>query len=222
MTLYTSVLRLFHVTFARLVPLALFLGISFVMLRRFSTFRKGKKDESRVNGTSGKVNGTTEHHSSPPPQKKATEDVHPSAGRAEVESTFEQFGQLIHAARRPLPTQSGDGAYLDHEVPSGLMQDLKSLGFRDVKTLMELMKTKATGGLQDDKTMIMERVIQVTSPFYLYPLTSALTRSSACQWATQAVESSCRLDQYLYRRVMGFFGAPASKLSRKQVPVSSG
>ena len=78
-----------------------------------------------------------------------------------MESSFEQFAQLIHAARRPLPTQSGDGAYLDHAEPSGFLQDVKALGFKDAKTLMEVMKSKATGELQDDKTYIMERTIQV-------------------------------------------------------------
>lgn len=41
------------------------------------------------------------------------------------------------------------------------MQDLKSIGFKDVNTLMQVMKQKKAGGLQDDKTYIMERVIQV-------------------------------------------------------------
>ena len=58
------------------------------------------------------------------------------------------------------PTQAGDGAYLDHEVPSGLLADIRSLGIKDVKTLAQVMRTKATGELQDDKTMLMERVIQ--------------------------------------------------------------
>lgn len=35
------------------------------------------------------------------------------------------------------------------------MSDVKSLGFKDASTLMQVMKTKATGELQDDKTMLM-------------------------------------------------------------------
>ena len=181
---------------------------TFSMLRRLSTtFKKGKKDDSQVNGksTNGKAakaanggastnghghngiaqngavsngavsngaasngtasngtasNGTT---SKPHPQevRKPAEDEHSSVGRLEVENSFKQFGQLIHAARRPLPTQTGDGAYLDEEVSSGLFQDLKSMGFKDVKTLMQVMKTKATGEYQDDKTYLMENVIKV-------------------------------------------------------------
>ena len=184
------------------------------MLRRFSsTFRKGKKDDSQVNGKSGNgkvANGSTSNgaahngrasngavlnggasngamsngavsngavsngaasngaasngsasKSRSQVVKKPAEVEHSAAGRAEVESSLKQFGQLIHAARRPLPTQAGDGAYLDEEVSSSLFQDLKSLGFKDVKTLMQVMKTKATGEYQDDKTYLMENVIQV-------------------------------------------------------------
>lgn len=94
------------------------------------------------------------------PQKKKEEHVDHSASRSDVESSFQQFAQLIHAARRPLPTQAGDGAYLDHTEPTGLMQDLKTLGFKDVGTLMNVMKGKATGELQDDKTYLMEHLMQ--------------------------------------------------------------
>ncbi len=141
------------------------------MLRRFSSkiTGKGKNDESngKVNGSSNGAKAErlndTRRQSSFPPQQKPRETVDHSASRGEVESSFQQFAQLIHASRRPLPTQSGDGSYLDHTEPSGLMQDLKSIGFKDVNTLMQVMKQKKSGGLQDDKTYIMERVIQVSS-----------------------------------------------------------
>lgn len=99
------------------------------------------------------------------PQKKEKEKVEEtiehSAVRKDIETSFGKYAQLVHASRRPLPTQSGDGAYLDHTEPTGLMNDLMSLGFKDVGTMMQVMKTKATGELQDDKTYMMEHVIQV-------------------------------------------------------------
>jgi len=52
---------------------------------------------------------------------------------------------------------------LKQDVSSGMMQDLKSLGFKDVKTLMAVMKIKVIGELADDKTYLMERVIQLIS-----------------------------------------------------------
>ncbi len=85
-----------------------------------------------------------------------------AASRADVENAFAQFAQLIHASRRPLPSQSGDGAYVDHEEHSGLLSDIKALGFKDVHTLMDVMKNKATGDLQDDHTYLMEKTIQVS------------------------------------------------------------
>ncbi len=140
------------------------------MLRRFSSkiTGRGKNEESNGNAN-GSGNGVkaekpngARRQSSFVPQKKPKETVDHAASRGEVESSFQQFAQLIHASRRPLPTQSGDGAYLDHTEPSGLMQDLKSIGFKDVNTLMQVMKQKKSGAPQDDKTYIMERVIQVS------------------------------------------------------------
>ena len=158
---------------------------SMSIFRRLSTFNKKKKaEDSPVNGdytngsyTNGKHsnggamingNGASKPNGeaslravSPVQESKPTHDNEPTANRADVESTFQQFGQLIHASRRPLPTQTGDGAYLDHDAPSGLLQDLKTLGFKDYKTLTEVIQSKASGGLVDDKTYVMERVIQV-------------------------------------------------------------
>ena len=158
------------------------------VFRRLSTFNKKKKtEESPVNGSqtngytngsytngNGMSNGKGTHKNkapqaaiSPVQESEPTHQHDHTASRADVESAFQQFGQLIHASRRPLPTQSGDGAYLDHEAPSGLIQDLKTLGFKDYKTLTEVIKSKASGELLDDKTYVMERVIQVrSSPMY--------------------------------------------------------
>lgn len=167
LNLVTALLSIF------LIPFLLAIEPRSKMLRRLSsTFRKGKKEESQSNGVNGAngVNGSSLSAKPDPqrrrndhaPQKKEKEPEDHSAGRTQVASTFEQYAQLIHASRRPLPTQSGDGAYLDHDMPSGLMDDLKNLGFKDVNTLMGVMKTKATGELADDKTYLMERVIQVS------------------------------------------------------------
>ena len=151
------------------------------MLRRFSsTFNKKKKDEgqvngtSKVNGTSGMVNGTSGKQLTPPAHTEHKDDH--AVKREDVATSLENFAQLLHAARRPLPTQTGDGSYLDHPVPSGLMQDLKNLGFKDVKTLMQVMRTKTAGGYQDDKTYLMERVIQVILLFHCSETPHTLTQ----------------------------------------------
>lgn len=132
------------------------------MMRRLSTAFK-KKDESngmpKENGV--KVNGKRQskviNMNYEPP---AAEDH--SAARGEVVETFEKYAQLIHASRRPLPTQTGDGTYLDPKEHHGsLFQDIRTLGFKDFGTLAAFMKNKASGDVVDDKTMLMERVIQV-------------------------------------------------------------
>jgi len=136
------------------------------MIKRFSsTFRKGRsKEEETVNGhPSPQKPGLDRTARSSSLEKQETDNTHHSVKREEVQSSFQQYAQLIHAAQRPLPTQSGDGSYLEQDVPASMMQDLKSLGFKDVKTLMAVMKTKASGALADDKTYLMERVIQVGS-----------------------------------------------------------
>jgi linoleate 10R-lipoxygenase len=135
------------------------------MLRRISTFRSSRKEKEngvKVNGVNG-TNGTPKANGGKA-LTNGTAAVHEETHHEEhhdphAQSLLEQYAQLVHASMRPLPTQSGDGAYLDHEVPSGLFSDIKSLGFKDVKTLMQVMQNK--GKLQDDKTYLMERVIQV-------------------------------------------------------------
>ena len=141
-----------------------FLSVPIIMIRRF-TSRLSNDKKPEINGSS---NGTADvktvmngRKSSYAPKPKKEEPVDHSANRQEVESSFAKLAQLIHASQRPLPTQSGDGAYLDHAEPSGLFSDLKTFGFKDVNTLMQVMRSKATGELQDDKTMMMEHVIQV-------------------------------------------------------------
>lgn len=129
-----------------------------------------------------------------------------SATRQDVQSTFEQYAQLIHAAQRPLPNQSGDGAYLEKEEPSGFWADIKALGLKDVRTVRHIMEDKAAGKPQDDKLMHMEEVIQVCesprSPIeetdvsswsLRYLLVPAIALSlRACFWMSSGTPSSIR------------------------------
>ena len=135
------------------------------MIRRLtSRLGRDKKQDGQVNGVSPETNGINGKRKSTVVTSKPKEMEDHTASRADVESSFSKFAQLIHASNRPLPNQTGDGSYLDHSEPSSLMQDIRSIGFKDVNTLMQVMKTKATGELQDDKTMMMEHVMQASSP----------------------------------------------------------
>lgn len=139
------------------------------MLRRLSTtFRKDrKKDAASPNGTSPKdsLNGSPTHGHS---DQKADS----SKSREDVKGTFEQFAQVLHASRRPLPTQTGDGSYVKRDTPASLFENLKTIGIADAKTLKDVLQNKAKKELIDDKTYLMERVIQV-SGFWNSPNLSA-------------------------------------------------
>ena len=60
-----------------------------------------------------------------------------------------------------------------------MMSDIKAMGFKDVHTLIDVMKNKASGELQDDKTYLMEHTIQVSHR----ALTSRLHRSWGPSWS---------------------------------------
>lgn len=100
------------------------------------------------------------------PASKSGDDKNTAAAtRKDVEGAFEQFAQLIHASRRPLPSQSGDGSYLTEEKQSGFWDDIKHMGLKDVeaniKTVRHLLEDKASGKPQDDRKMHMEEIMQV-------------------------------------------------------------
>jgi linoleate 10R-lipoxygenase len=128
------------------------------MIRRFSsTFRKDRnKNGADVDSTSSPEK--TGRAKAPKPGESGS-----SGDRKDVSSTFNDFAQVLHASQRPLPDRTGDGSYLAKEEPSGLLTDLRSLGFKDVKTLREVFQNKSKGQLVDDKTYIMERVIQLVA-----------------------------------------------------------
>jgi hypothetical protein len=75
---------------------------------------------------------------------------------------FKELSEVVHKATRPLPTETGNGTYVKDDSKGGsLWEDLLSLGIEDAKTVKDLVKTDALGRPVDDKTMLMERIIQV-------------------------------------------------------------
>lgn len=131
------------------------------MLRRFSsTFKKSKGDhDSKEKGAH--TNSKRRSVLAPARRKSSSDEEDNSAKRSEVDGLFGKYAQLIHASQRPLPNQNGDGTYAEQETSTGLWQDLKSMGFKDFGTLKDVIESEVSGELVDDKTMLMERVIQV-------------------------------------------------------------
>ena len=89
--------------------------------------------------------------------------------RKEVDAAFESVAGVIKAALAPLPTQTGDGSAIVSTKATGLLDDIFHMHPRDIITLGELAKDAVTGDPIDDKTFLMERVIQLASEL---PLTS--------------------------------------------------
>lgn len=79
-----------------------------------------------------------------------------------VEKSISQIEQVISSSLRPLPTETGDGSYIKNPKTTGLAKDITHIDLDDVKTLVEAVKTGATGEPVDDREYIMERVIQVS------------------------------------------------------------
>ncbi|KAI1254505.1 hypothetical protein MGN70_003909 [Eutypa lata] len=119
----------------------------------------GYRSDSHSTTTTGK-----QTLSSSPPAIKDKPAPLPEPTEQGVSTAFSQFGQLIQASRRPLPTQHGDGTYGTRTKKGSIKKDLKYIGWKDVKTIVALAKSKLKGEqLQDDKTMIMEHVIQLVA-----------------------------------------------------------
>ena len=93
---------------------------------------------------------------------------------SDISKTLSEVGQVIHASLRPLPTETGDGSYVLGPSPhSSVLMDLASLQLRDVEGLAELVKQSTVGGPVDDKTYLMEKIIQV-------PPANAFVCSTSC------------------------------------------
>ncbi|KAL8737471.1 MAG: hypothetical protein Q9181_001659, partial [Wetmoreana brouardii] len=184
------------------------------MLRRLSSkLTPRKKDDSQdkgmVNGeTNGIVNGVRKR-TSLAVQKPDAPDY--SVTQGDVQSNFEKFAHVLHASDRPLPTQSGDGAYLEEGHPSGFLQDLKTFGFKDYNTMMQVMKSKATGELQDDKTYTMEHLMQLVAGL---PSNSKLRVDLTNSFINELWNSlehppmSFLGDKYVYRQPDGSYNNP--------------
>ncbi|ROT38441.1 linoleate diol synthase [Sodiomyces alkalinus F11] len=82
----------------------------------------------------------------------------------EKDGTFARLQRLRQASKRPLPKRHGDGSYPVVVTRPGAGEHIKALQYRDVKTLLSIIKGKIKGEkIKDDKTMIMERTIQLVA-----------------------------------------------------------
>jgi Animal haem peroxidase len=84
--------------------------------------------------------------------------------KADIEDALAQISNVLHASFRPLPTQTGDNTYLSEEKStSSVLSEMKHLSIRNMQTLKDMLVESVEGGLVDDRTYIMERVIQLAA-----------------------------------------------------------
>ena len=92
--------------------------------------------------------------------------------RERVDGTIKCLADLFSAAAKPLPTQSGNGQYLEPDPPDLLeriqndIQNLSHLGVRDVSTLLQVQKNNLGGTLTDDKHYLLEGLLNVSIPSF--------------------------------------------------------
>ncbi|GJC85452.1 psi-producing oxygenase A [Colletotrichum liriopes] len=122
------------------------------------------------------------------------------------------FSQLREASKRPLPTQRGDGTYPTEIVRPTMVQNLRALQAADLKTLVQIIKSKIKREkIQDDKTMIMERTIQIVAKL---PHNSRLREQLTNTFIEELWDSLDHPpmlymgDEYKYRRADGSYNNP--------------
>lgn len=117
-------------------------------------------------------------------------------------SKLAQIEQVVTAALRPLPTQTGDGSYVQEPAVTGLAKDLLHFDLKDAQTLAEVAKSAVTGEAVNDRDYIMERVIQVCVPARNWLCTHS-NSSTACCWLAFDIPKWQGADQYLPDPVVG-------------------
>lgn len=122
--------------------------------------------------------------------------------------TLAGLWKLVQASRRPLPEQTGNGTYLTQPTRTGLFADLRAMQLgRDLRTLAMLARSKWKGVLLvDDKTMIMERVIQLVAGLPAASRQRALLTNELVRDLWESLEHPAALfvgDEYMFRQADG-------------------
>ncbi|KAL2369279.1 prostaglandin-endoperoxide synthase 1 [Blastomyces gilchristii SLH14081] len=96
----------------------------------------------------GQVNGKPA--GAPPPLAKRSKGRR--VEREEIENTFAKYAEF-----------SGDHFHMKKAVASTKLQEVKWMGWKGVRTLLAVVKSKASGKPTDDKEYLMERIIQLVA-----------------------------------------------------------
>ncbi|KAI9741179.1 MAG: hypothetical protein M1834_002892 [Cirrosporium novae-zelandiae] len=131
--------------------------------------------------------------------------------RKDFEQALAQIHGVIHAIHRPLPTETGDGTYIEKQVPSGLIRDFESMGLdvgKDLKTVIATLQKSISGDLWDDKKYLMEHIVQLAAQLPLQSQNGIRLSNSfiSTLWSDlQHPPLSCLGEQYTYRQPDGSY-----------------
>ncbi|OJD23853.1 hypothetical protein ACJ73_04793 [Blastomyces percursus] len=96
----------------------------------------------------GQVNGKPA--GAPPPLAKRSKARR--VGREEIENSFAKYAEF-----------NGHHFHMKKDVASTKLQEVKWMGWKGVRTLLAVVKSKASGKPIDDKEYLMERIIQLVA-----------------------------------------------------------
>lgn len=80
-----------------------------------------------------------------------------------MQGIIAQFGELVYAAVRPLPTQTGDGSYLEEPESENWYKDITSLDSKDLGTIKDMSVHVVDPEPVDDKKYYQERLVNVSA-----------------------------------------------------------
>ena len=185
---------------------------------------------SMINGT---ANGTAKTGTTYSITNGHVSHEHNGKGiRQDLDHAFASIAGLVKASLRPLPNDTDDGTYVEKRVHASVLKTLSTLRFRDVLTLKDIVEDKVSGEPTDDKTYLMERVVQLAAEL---PIDSrsgvSLTNNFINMlWADLEHPPLSYLDErYKYRQADGSYnnirwpqlgaaGTPYARTVRPQTP----
>lgn len=145
--------------------------------------------------------------------------------REKIGAAIKSVSDLIKAATAPLPTQTGDGSIINKQKSTGVLKDVVQMRPRDVLTLVDLAKEAITGEPINDKTFLMERLVELSSKL---PMTSKLGASLSDTFVQQLYDDlqhppvSFLGDAHKYRSADGSFNVSARRFGTRQDNFNAG
>lgn len=108
--------------------------------------------DAALTPTNGQKNGHVNGKLKDAPLPVAKRSKGRRVERQEIEDTFAKYSEF-----------SGDHSRMKKDGSSGKFQEVRWMGWKGVRTLLEVVKSKTSGKLVDDRDYLMERIIQVWS-----------------------------------------------------------